>query len=195
MSKGKNLVHLVDRQDDAHCFRLHRGRVYYVSEASMRLSISVSRSNLVSLGTCLGKFSKSGKFKLHITSLDYLAQYAKYKVSCRSIPCNPITNDHNEVWIKPNGEMPFLYGNHVLKAHLGRITEDTPEHQGVVVYSMSDVPLVTESNLIRSANFTIAHAGIRSHVEVNSGHTKTGPDSDRCVPPSVSDLLILSLSA
>lgn len=38
--------------------------------------------------------------------------------------------------------MPFLYGNHVLKAHLGRITEDTPEHQGVVVYSMSDVPLV-----------------------------------------------------
>lgn len=37
--------------------------------------------------------------------------------------------------------MPYLYGNHVLKAHLGRITEDTPEHQGVVVYSMSDVPL------------------------------------------------------
>ncbi|KAI9457716.1 cytosolic large ribosomal subunit protein [Russula earlei] len=121
---GKNLVHLVDRQDEAHCFRLHRDRVYYVSEASMRLGISVSRSNLISLGTCLGKFSKSGKFKLHITSLDYLAQYAKYKV-----------------WVKPNGEMPFLYGNHVLKAHLGRITEDTPEHQGVVVYNMNDIPL------------------------------------------------------
>lgn len=38
--------------------------------------------------------------------------------------------------------MPFLYGNHVLKAHLGRITEDTPEHQGVVVFAMNDVPLV-----------------------------------------------------
>jgi len=47
-----------------------------------------------------------------------------------------------QVWIKPNGEMPFLYGNHVLKAHLGRITEDTPEHQGVVVYSTNDTPLV-----------------------------------------------------
>jgi ribosome biogenesis protein Nip4 len=47
-----------------------------------------------------------------------------------------------KVWIKANGEMPFLYGNHVLKAHLGRITEDTPEHQGVVVFNMSDVPLV-----------------------------------------------------
>jgi len=39
--------------------------------------------------------------------------------------------------------MPFLYGNHVVKAHLGRITEDTPEHQGVVVYSMNDVPLAS----------------------------------------------------
>lgn len=48
-----------------------------------------------------------------------------------------------QVWVKPNGEMPFLYGNHVLKAHLGRITEDTPEHQGVVVYSMKDIPLVS----------------------------------------------------
>ena len=37
--------------------------------------------------------------------------------------------------------MPFLYGNHVLKAHLGRITEDTPEHEGVIVLSMSDAPL------------------------------------------------------
>ncbi|KAF8140376.1 secretory pathway protein Sec39-domain-containing protein [Boletus edulis] len=90
----------------------------------MRLSISVARPNLISLGTCFGKFTKAGKFRLHITALDHIAQYAKYKV-----------------WVKPNGEMPFLYGNHVLKAHLGRITEDTPEHQGVVVFSMNDVPL------------------------------------------------------
>ncbi|KAF7985302.1 hypothetical protein HWV62_6471 [Athelia sp. TMB] len=121
---GKNLIHLIDRADEPYCFRLQKDRVFYVSESSMRLGISVARPNLISLGTCFGKFSKSGKFKLHITALDYVAQYAKYKV-----------------WIKPNGEMPFLYGNHVVKAHLGRITEDTPEHQGVVVFSMSDVPL------------------------------------------------------
>ena len=47
----------------------------------MRLGISVARPNLVSIGTCFGKFTKSGKFKLHVTALDYLAQYAKYKVS------------------------------------------------------------------------------------------------------------------
>ncbi|KDQ22496.1 hypothetical protein PLEOSDRAFT_53223 [Pleurotus ostreatus PC15] len=101
---GKNLIHLIDRPDELYCFRLHRDRVFYVPESSMRLGISVARPNLVSLGTCFGKFSKSV------------------------------------------GEMPYLYmyGKRILKAHLGRITEDTPEHQGVVVYSMRDVhvPLI-----------------------------------------------------
>ena len=84
--QGKNLVHLIVRPDEPYCFRLQKDRVFYVSEASMRLGISVARPNLVSLGTCFGKFSKSGKFKLHITALDYLAQYAKYKVCMGSVP-------------------------------------------------------------------------------------------------------------
>mmetsp|Transcript_25779 Transcript_25779/g.59345 ORF Transcript_25779/g.59345 Transcript_25779/m.59345 type:complete len:110 (-) Transcript_25779:425-754(-) len=61
-----------------HVFRLHKDRVYYVSEAVMKTSSSISRDELMSLGTCFGKFSKSGKkFRLHITALDYLSQYAK----------------------------------------------------------------------------------------------------------------------
>lgn len=52
----------------------------------------------------------------------------------------------SQVWIKPNGELPFLYGNHVVKAHLGRITDDTPEHAGVVVLSMSGVGLVSAAS-------------------------------------------------
>ncbi|KAJ1556250.1 ribosome biosynthesis protein nip7 [Cladochytrium tenue] len=89
----------------------------------MKQAINVN-PNLVTLGVCFGKFSATGKFRLHITALEILAQYAKYKV-----------------WVKPSGEMSFMYGNHILKAHMGRITEDTPEHQGVVVFSMNDIPL------------------------------------------------------
>lgn len=37
--------------------------------------------------------------------------------------------------------MSFLYGNHVLKSGMGRITENTPSNSGIVVYSMNDVPL------------------------------------------------------
>lgn len=46
-----------------------------------------------------------------------------------------------KVWIKPNSEMSFLYGNNVVKSGLGRITEGTPQYAGVVVYSMNDIPL------------------------------------------------------
>ncbi|CAH3036779.1 unnamed protein product [Pocillopora meandrina] len=43
--------------------------------------------------------------------------------------------------MKPAGEQSFLYGNHILKSGLGRITENTPQYQGVIVYSMNDLPL------------------------------------------------------
>ena len=46
-----------------------------------------------------------------------------------------------QVWVKPSAEMQFLYGNHVLKSGLGRITEGTPAYAGVIVYSIADVPL------------------------------------------------------
>ncbi|RPA78945.1 60S ribosome subunit biogenesis protein NIP7 [Ascobolus immersus RN42] len=121
---GRNISHLIDRPNDPHVFRLQRDRVYYVRESIAKLATSVGRDQLCSTGTCFGKFTKTGKFKLHITALDLISPHAKYKV-----------------WVKPNGEMPFLYGNHVLKAHVGRITEDCPEHQGVVVYAMNDTPL------------------------------------------------------
>uniref|UniRef100_A0A0A9Z8F8 60S ribosome subunit biogenesis protein NIP7 homolog n=1 Tax=Lygus hesperus TaxID=30085 RepID=A0A0A9Z8F8_LYGHE len=76
------------------------------------------------MGVCLGRFTHSKKFRLRITALDYLAQYSKYKM-----------------WIKPSGEMSYLYGNNVLKAHLGRITDSTPKYQGVILYTMSDIPI------------------------------------------------------
>ncbi|KAA8572055.1 hypothetical protein EYC84_001980 [Monilinia fructicola] len=87
-------------------------------------SSAIEIDKLLSLGICLGKFTKSGKFRIHITALPILAEHARYKV-----------------WVKANGEMPFLYGGHIVKAHVGRWSEDCPEHQGVVVYSMNDTPL------------------------------------------------------
>ena len=61
----------------------------------MKLGSNVARENLISLGTCFGriilikgkticfssgKFTKSRKFRLHITALDFLAPYAQHKV-------------------------------------------------------------------------------------------------------------------
>ncbi|KAK9832836.1 hypothetical protein WJX81_005460 [Elliptochloris bilobata] len=121
---GKGIRHLVERSDEDHVLRLNRNRVFYVRESLMRRATNVARDKLVHLGTCIGKLTHSGKFRLTVGALDVLAQHAKYKV-----------------WVKPAAEMQFLYGNHVLKSGLGRITEATPAYTGVVVYSMTDVPL------------------------------------------------------
>jgi len=43
----------------------------------MTRATNVERKKLLSLGICFGKFTKTGKFRLHITALDYLAPYAK----------------------------------------------------------------------------------------------------------------------
>lgn len=127
---GSSLKNLIappegESDEDRHVFRLHGSRVYYVRLSIANLATSIPRANLLSLGTCVGKFTKTGKFRLHITALDIIAPHARYKM-----------------WVKPNGEMPFLYGGNVVKAHVGRWSEDCPEHSGVVVMSMDDTPLV-----------------------------------------------------
>ncbi|TID31293.1 hypothetical protein CANINC_000134 [Pichia inconspicua] len=121
---GRNIALLVSNPTVPHVFRVQKDRVYYMPDSIAKFATSVARKNLMSVGICFGKFTKTGKFRLHITSLSTLAPLAKYKV-----------------WIKANGEMPFLYGNHVLKAHIGKMSDDIPEHAGVIVFGMNDTPL------------------------------------------------------
>eukprot|EP00451_Oxyrrhis_marina_P000836 CAMPEP_0204267420 /NCGR_PEP_ID=MMETSP0468-20130131/10946_1 /ASSEMBLY_ACC=CAM_ASM_000383 /TAXON_ID=2969 /ORGANISM="Oxyrrhis marina" /LENGTH=157 /DNA_ID=CAMNT_0051242587 /DNA_START=103 /DNA_END=576 /DNA_ORIENTATION=- len=118
------MTQLIDRQDHTHVFRLHKDRVYYMSEHLLKKAECVARKNLICCGTQFGKFTHTKKFRLTITCLDYLARLARYKV-----------------WVKSNGEQSFLYGNHIVKAHLRRMTEDTPQNAGVVIFSEGDVPL------------------------------------------------------
>lgn len=94
------------------------------SERLMRQATSIGRDDLVSLGTCFGKFTKSKKFHLKVTCLDIISQFAKYKV-----------------WVKPSSEMSFLYGHHIAKSGIARMTEGIQQYSGVVVMSMSDIPL------------------------------------------------------
>ena len=86
---GRNIKQLIDRPDEPHCFRLHKERVYYVSERVMRQATSIARDDLVALGTCFGKFTKTKKFHLKISALDHLAQYAKVRARAHEprLPC------------------------------------------------------------------------------------------------------------
>ncbi|EAU38851.1 60S ribosome subunit biogenesis protein NIP7 [Aspergillus terreus NIH2624] len=109
---------------DRWVFRLAQSRVYFVRLSLANLATSIARENLLSCGTCLGRFTKSGKFRLHITALSVIAPIARHKL-----------------YLRPNGVMPFLYGGHAVKAHVARWSQECPEHSGVVVFDSEDMPL------------------------------------------------------
>ena len=80
-----------------------------------------------------------------------------------------------KMWLKPNAEQTFLYGNHVLKSGLSRVTENVPQYQGVVIYSMSDMPLVRECKHTH-APYQICHVPVHAHQALpmpthNASHT------------------------
>lgn len=54
-----------------------------------------------------------------------------------------------KIWVKPSAEQQVVYGHNVLKSGLAKITESAPQYQGVVIYSMSDVPLVGINYLLK----------------------------------------------
>ncbi|KAK4531559.1 hypothetical protein CCYA_CCYA08G2416 [Cyanidiococcus yangmingshanensis] len=121
---GNNIKLLVDRPDDEYCFRLHKSRVFYGPVRLVRQATRVSKDALVCFGVCVGKFTHSGKFRVEITFLDYLGNYALAKV-----------------WLKKSSEMSFLYGNHVVKGGVARLTEGVAQRQAVVVYNEDDIPM------------------------------------------------------
>ena len=51
---GRSISSLIDRPSDLHVFRLHKDWVYYVSTQLANLATSLTRTSLLSLGTCLG---------------------------------------------------------------------------------------------------------------------------------------------
>ena len=101
-----------------------KDRVYYINALIANMASNVPKEELLSAGLLIGKFTKGGKFRLNITCLDYLAKYCKHKI-----------------WVKSNGEMPYLYGNHVIKAYIARMTENIPQYAPVCVFNLNDLPL------------------------------------------------------
>ena len=129
---GDNVRLLLDRPDGSYCLRMHRNRVFYINEDLMKRALHIDRKHLLSVGTCLGRFTKNtNSFRIHVTSLHIMAPYAKHKV-----------------WLREQAAQRFLYGQNGFKSGLARITEDTPRMAGVIVYSqtqsggnVSDIPI------------------------------------------------------
>jgi 60S ribosome subunit biogenesis protein NIP7 len=72
---------VVGKTHENVCYALRENR-----ERIMRRATNIQRKKLVSIGVCFGKFTKTQKFKLHVTALDFLAQYARVRAAPLVIP-------------------------------------------------------------------------------------------------------------
>lgn len=59
----------------------------------------------------------------------------------RDSPAPRLRTPQYKVWVKPSSELAFLYGNHITKSGLVRMTEETPQYAGVVVLNQQNVPI------------------------------------------------------
>ncbi|KAG5860229.1 ribosomal biogenesis protein [Encephalitozoon hellem] len=118
---GDNVHKILSGEDKLF---LHNQRVMLLPEKMRAATSMISRKSLVIAGTVIGKFTKSGSFRLGISSLNFLSRWAIYKV-----------------WIKNSAEMNYVYGNNSLKSHIFRSSEGIPINAGVFVFNQNDVPL------------------------------------------------------
>ena len=117
---GDNLEKLL-KQEDEHVFQIIKDRVYFMSKSLCNQSTTLNKECILSAGILLGKFTHSGKFRLHVTALPVITPFAQ-----------------NKVWVKQSSELSFMYGKNITKAGLARMTENTPAHQGVLVMNMNN---------------------------------------------------------
>jgi ribosome biogenesis protein Nip4 len=70
------------QQPDANFDPAHTPLLAAASRLTVQVKFAAAlpRDQLLGMGCTFGKFTKSKKFKLHVTCLDYIAQYAQYKV-------------------------------------------------------------------------------------------------------------------
>lgn len=103
---------------------LNNMRVFLTTEDLQKKSSQIKKKQLISIGTVLGKFTKTGHFKITITGMRELSKYGLHKV-----------------WLQENGENNFLYGNNALKNHIHKISDNIPINGGVFVYNKNNTLL------------------------------------------------------
>ncbi|KJP85177.1 hypothetical protein AK88_05195 [Plasmodium fragile] len=122
---GNNLLSMLSYNNEEYVLRLHRSSVYFVrAELAKQAEAIINKNSLISLGICLGKFTKANNFFIKITSLSFLNDFCIHKI-----------------WLKESGEKNFLFGNNVLKSHLLKVSDNIKKGDGIIVLSMNDSPI------------------------------------------------------
>merc|ERR1712046_528575 len=111
---GKSIHDINKEGQELYFFRERERFIYFVRDSLIRRASSLLKDNLVSYGTCIGKVSHSGRFRLTIGAMDLISLKSDKKV-----------------WLERGSDLKFLYGINVLKSGLNKTTKNIPKFVGV----------------------------------------------------------------
>lgn len=103
---------------------LHNKNIFLLTENEFKILSNIPQKNIILAGKHIGKFTRSDRFFVKISSLNILEQYASKKV-----------------WVKWSAEMNVLYGNNVSKSHVLKTSEDIGKNEVVFLYNPKDTLL------------------------------------------------------
>jgi 60S ribosome subunit biogenesis protein NIP7 len=125
------------RISELYLFRILKNRIFYASIILISRANSFSKKNIGSLGICIGRFDKSGKFYFLIPALNFLIKCPKF----------------NSIIINEIGEKNFIYGRHLRKNFLSKIIKYLNRNDGVIIMGKDNFPLGLGEILKDSSDF------------------------------------------
>jgi 60S ribosome subunit biogenesis protein NIP7 len=182
---------------------VRQDRVYYLAERLLRFAAVIGKKELVSVGVCMGKFSKVRRSRRGNSRNDCLTRRAKQEQKVQAAHHGPARDgairqvqgvgeavvgavvdvrqfaaESETNWIRYR--TLCCDSNH--QAGLARMTDNTPQYQGVLVFNANDVAIGfgVAAKGTRSGSLVCLFFGFSSHWLSRSDVRKQDP-TEQCV--------------
>mmetsp|Transcript_4128 Transcript_4128/g.9851 ORF Transcript_4128/g.9851 Transcript_4128/m.9851 type:complete len:179 (+) Transcript_4128:1361-1897(+) len=158
--QGDEIVEFLRDNKYSNCtYRLQRGRIFYSSYPIIAKAGNFLKNKIGSIGVCIGRFSKTGKFFILIPGEVLMEKILKKKI----------------VSLTLKGEKTFLYGSNLSKDMIHEISNNLKKGDGIVLKGMNGL-IVGLGELLKSIIFVkvsrqkemliINHADIGSYIRL-----------------------------
>jgi 60S ribosome subunit biogenesis protein NIP7 len=135
--QGDEIIDFLKDNKFTNCtYRLQRGRIFYSSYSIIAKAGNFLKNKIGSIGICIGRFSKTGKFFILIPGEVLMEKILKKKIV-------PLTL---------KGEKIFLYGSHLSKDMIHEISNNLKKGDGIVLKGMNGL-IIGLGELLKSIIF------------------------------------------
>jgi len=152
--KGKKLVNFLKINFFSFLvFKIQKKRIFFSSLSLYSRIFNFSKKRIGSFGICVGRFSHSKKLKFLIPLLNMLLKYKGLF----------------SAFLKTEGEKSFLFGKHVEKKNVSKLSKNVFKNDGIVLFNKNKIA-IGFGEALKSIVF-IPKLDLRRILFVNQGDT------------------------